>query len=104
MNNSKLLLTTLQMQKKITERRINALNELPLSETTNALIAIELATLEVVIEEQQQAARDKEYEALVKRNKEERKERALFEELKARYESEAELEKAKSRKPESWIL
>ncbi len=51
MNNSKLLLTTLQMQKKITEKRINALNELPLSEITNALTAIELASLEVIDEE-----------------------------------------------------
>ncbi len=51
MNINQLLIPTLQMQKKMTERRINALNELPLSETTNALIAVELATLEVVNEE-----------------------------------------------------
>ncbi len=51
MNINQLLITTLQMQKKITERRIKALNELPLSEITNALTTIELATLEVVNEE-----------------------------------------------------
>ncbi len=61
MNNSKLLLTTLQMQKKITERRLKALNELPLSEATNALIAIELATLEVVIEELKRIDKPEEY-------------------------------------------
>ncbi len=52
---------------------------------------------------------DEEYNKRVNTRKQmiaqkDKRDRALFEELKARYESETEQEKATSRKPGSWML
>ncbi len=61
MNHDKLLLQTLQVEKKTLERRIEALEECPKNGITKTLKALDMASLEVVIEELKRIDKPEEY-------------------------------------------